>query len=145
MLIAITNLTAESEGAGSDFRLQVAASDSGVEANRYADPELHPRDCKVHVAASSTFGPNNHGPKIKALLKNGEYDEALKLCRRTGYDKSDYYLLTNTQGFNTSIPFRFVLIPTKDLLMALSKSDPRVAGRDALLGLVQNTQTIVLS
>jgi hypothetical protein len=145
VLIAITNLTAGSEGAGSDFRLRVATSDSGVEAKSYPDPDLYPRDCNVHVAPSSTFGPNNNGPIIKSLLKNGKYDEALQLCRRIGYDKSDYYLLTNTQGFDTSIPFRFVLIPTEDLLMALSSSDPRIARRDTLLDLIQATQPIVFS
>ena len=95
-----------------------------------------------HTAASSTFGPNNHGPEIKALLAADQYDEALAACRASGYDKNNFYIYTNTSRFDVATPFRFLILPTARVLQLLSTEDPRLISRDAILPECTTTQAI---
>lgn len=120
--------------------------DSGLkyEQKAYQDEALHPNgDDLFQVSPSSTFGANNHGPTIKKLLEAGKYNEALKICREKGYDKNAFYIVTNTRGFNPSIPLRFMIVPTSTILSNLDASDPRFVSRSALLKLKTKTVRIL--
>jgi hypothetical protein len=136
-------LSQHSEGGDSDL-----ASRDGVryEVKAFADAGLHPRErakhATVHTAASSTFGPNNHGPRIKKLLDAGKWDEAFEICWETGYAKNEFYLYTNTRDYSVAAPFSYVIIPRDEVVANLSKTDPRVISRATLLGLVQDEVTI---
>ena len=107
----------------------------------YRDPELWPTRAsdQFHTSASSTFGPNNHGPRIKRLLDAGDYAQALEICRLSGFDKNDFYIYTNTSGYAASIPFRYFVIPTETVLATLSRTDPRRISRTALLAMCTST------
>jgi hypothetical protein len=81
------------------------------EQKAYKDPELHPTDPDLfRVSSSSTFGANNLGPMVNKLVTDGKYAEAFEIVNETGYSKNDFYILTNTGGFNPSIPLRFVIL-----------------------------------
>lgn len=131
-------LSANSEGGAADL---VADDGSTFEVKAYCDHELHPgvsrsvRD--IHTAASSTFGPNNKGPEIAALLADGDYDSAFALCRATGFSKADHYLYTNTRRFEPGVPLRYLVVPTVDMIAMLSRTDPRILPREALLNRVR--------
>jgi hypothetical protein len=120
------------EGAGSDL---VGADGLRYEVKSYRDPELHPegRYDWFHTAASSTFGPNKLGPEIGKLLKDGNYSDALKICKTTGYDHNDFYIYTNTGGYRPEIPFRYMVIPKAQVLSVLSPEDPREVSRRVML------------
>ncbi len=130
-----------SEGGDSDL---VDEAGRGYEVKSYRDPELWPRTTwdLFHTSASSTFGPNNHGPRIKQLLREGAYDEALDICMRSGYDKNAFYVYTNTGGFVPEIPFRYFIVPTQTVLDTLSRADPRQISRRSLLALLTDTVRI---
>jgi hypothetical protein len=118
--------------------------ESGIEVKAYPDVVLHPNTKQdwFHTAASSTFGPNNHGPRVSALLKAGDYNGALQLCRETGYDKNDLYLFTNTSKYKPSVPLRFIAVPKATVLDLLSKTDPRLISRRDVLALATKVQPI---
>jgi hypothetical protein len=127
------------EGAGPDL---IDITGQGYEQKAYPDVELYPNDPdEFHTAASSAFRANNQGPRIKELLKAGNYSAALALCKTT-YDKSDYYIYTNTSHYRAAVPLRFVILPTADVLSMLSKTDPRLIDRRKILARV--TETISL-
>jgi hypothetical protein len=88
------------------------------------------------TSASSTFGANNNGPRIKKLLENSEYEEALRICSDTGYFKNDFYIYTNTRGFSPDIPFRYVVVPKTEVLNSLDSKDPRLISRTSFLSKV---------
>lgn len=138
----LSGLGEGSEGGSSDL---VDEDGLGYEVKSYKDLELYPGDRydMFHTAASSTFGPNNLGPKIKDLLLGGDYAAALRLCRQTGYDKNAFYVYTNTSGYEPSVPFRYFIIPTEALLATISTKDPRQVSRAALLDLCVN-QSVAL-
>lgn len=133
-------LSAGSQGGLSDL---VDAAGLGHEVKSYRDPEsASPGKDLFHTAASSTFGPNNHGPRIASLLRDGHYDDALALCVQSGYSKNAYYIYTNTGGYKPSLPFRYFIVPTASVLECLSAADPRLVSRSALLRLLGRTERI---
>lgn len=121
-----------------------AADGTCYEQKAYSDTTLYPSsdDDFFHTSASSTFGPNNNGPKIKAFLEKGDYASALKICKETGYDHNEFYIYTNTRGFSPSVPLRFFIVPTADVLANLSKEDPREISRKILLAKITSTVAI---
>jgi hypothetical protein len=141
LIAGCLGLSRNSEGAKSDL---VDEFERGYEVKSYKDPLTHPkkRDENVHTAASSTFGPNNHGPTIKRLLQAGKYAEALKICKETGFDKNEFYIYVNSGQFNFQVPLRFIIVPTSDVLRHLSATDPRVIARKDILGLAQSSSKI---
>jgi hypothetical protein len=134
----LSGLHENSEGGASDL---IDDDGRGYEVKSYRDPELWPRAASdlFHTSASSTFGPNNHGPRIKQLLNAGDYAQALEICRLSGFDKNDFYIYTNTSGYDARIPFRYFVIPTETVLATLSRTDPRQISRTALLGMLTST------
>jgi hypothetical protein len=130
-----TGLSEGSEGAASDLS-------EGHEVKAYYDHDLYPESDEFQTSASSTFGANNKGPVIKKLLDNGDYQAALKICVETGYAKNNAYVYTNTRKYIAEVPFRYVIVPTKDVLGLLSKNDPRLISRDAILQRVKKTVVI---
>ena len=114
------------------------------EQKAYKDPAIYPDpdDDFFQTSASTTFGANNNGPKIKKLLEGGDYDSALAICKETGYNKNDFYIYTNTKQFNVSFPLRYFLMPKADVLVNLATHDPRLVNRKVLLSKI--TETVVL-
>lgn len=136
-----TGLLANSEGGAADL----CDTDGRLyEVKSYKDAVLHPnsRHEWFHTAASSTFGPNNHGPRIKKLLADGKYNAAMDICKQVGYSTNDFYVYTNTSEFALSVPFRFFILPTQDVLTCLSEQDPRLVSRARLLGLIRRRQRL---
>lgn len=114
------------------------------EQKAYYDTELYPESKYdlFQTSASSTFGANNNGPKIKKFLETNKYEEALALCRQTGYDHNDFYIYTNTRDFNPKIPMRFFIVPTRDVIANLSKDDPRLISRSKIMSMVKSHKKI---
>jgi hypothetical protein len=102
---------------------------------------LYPEDKHdlFQTSASSTFGANNNGPRIKRLLETNDYESALKICRVTGYDHNDFYIYTNTKGFKPTVPLKFFVVPTIDVISNLNPSDPRQISRKLLLAKIKKT------
>lgn len=141
LIADVSGLLPNSQGGASDL---CDHEERGYEVKSYKDPALHPsaRNEYFQTSASSTFPANNHGPTIKHLLRDGDYDGALKICRETGFDKNDYYIYVNSAQFDMSIPLRYVVVPTSDVLDLLSKKDPRLISRQEILKRVRNTVSI---
>ncbi len=135
-----SGLQSGSQGGLSDL---VHDSGLGYEVKSYRDPDqVKPGPDLFHTAASSTFGPNNLGPRIKQLLLAGDYPSALETCKASGYDKNAFYVYTNTGDYVPSLPFRYFIVPTADVLRSLSAADPRQVSRSKLLGLIGRTERI---
>lgn len=136
-----TGLQANSEGGKADLRDTASRL---YEVKSYKDVDLHtnPKHAWFHTAASSTYPPNRHGPKIKQHLAAGKYAEALEICKETGYSKNQFYVYTNTSQFRLDAPFRFFILPTNAVLECLSKADPRLVSRDALLKLITRVTSL---
>jgi hypothetical protein len=134
-------LIPNSQGGASDL---CDDSGSGYEVKSFKDVEKFPdrRNDRFHTAASSTFGPNNHGPAIKRLLQEGKYPEALRICRESGFDKNEFYVYVNSAQYDVSIPLRYVILPTLDVLSMISKEDPRLISRSDILAKVKRTEVI---
>jgi hypothetical protein len=138
-----TGMSEFSEGGDSDLR-----SPSGLraEVKAFHDEVRYPgraaRWEMLHTASSATFGPNNAGPRVKALLKAGDYAGALALCRALGYDKNDVYVYTNTRGFAAGMDLRYLVLPTSAVLSSLSLADPRLVSRSALLAQVTRCELV---
>lgn len=132
-----TGLAVGTEGAGSDLA-------EGHEVKAYPDPALFPdpRHDLFHTAASATFGPNNRGKEVNALVARGDYAAALEICRVTGYDKNAAYIYTNTARYSPQVPFRYLIVPTADVLSLLDPRDPRLISRASLLERVTRTELI---
>lgn len=135
-----TGLVDGSEGAASD--LLDPQSGAGYEVKAFYDKGHYPTTTRkhevIHTAASSTFGPNNRGPVIKQLLQQDRYEDALQLCIETGYGLNDFYIYTNTRGFQPGQRFTYLILPTETVIANLSPKDPRVIERTTLLALAQN-------
>ncbi len=125
--------------AGSDH---VAADGCRYEQKAYTDPQIDPAADLFQTSASSTFGANNNGPKVKAFLEAGDYPGALAICAATGYDHNDFYIYTNTRSYNPSVPFRFLIVPKVDVVGLLDASDPRLISRSVVLGRVTRTERL---
>ena len=129
-------LTGLVKTAGSDH---TGPDGTKYEQKAFKDLELYPD--KKHdffqTSASSTFAANNDGPRIKRLLETNDYESALKICRVTGYDSDDFYIYTNTSGFNLSIPFKYFVVPTIDVVKNLNPNDPRHISRRVLLAKIK--------
>lgn len=135
-----SGLLSGSQGGLSDL---VNESGLGYEVKSYRDPQhVKPGSDFFHTAASSTFGPNNQGPRINNLLFEGNYAEALDACKASGYSKNGFYVYTNTSDYLPTMPFRYFIVPTPSVLECLSTADPRRVSRSKLLGLMQRTQRI---
>jgi hypothetical protein len=134
-------LSPNSQGGASDLCDDLGC---GYEVKSYKDPDSFPgtRNNMFHTAASSTFGPNNHGPAIKRLLNTGNYAEALKICRESGFNKNDFYIYVNSAQYDVSVPFRYIILPTSEVLSLLSKEDPRLISRVDILSRARKTITI---
>ena len=114
------------------------------EQKAFPDFDLYPNAPDLfRISASSTFGANNNGPKIKRFLEEGDYASALEICQATGYRKNDFYVLTNTSNFEPHVPFRYVILPTSELVANLDPSDPRLISRTWVLN--QITKTVKIS
>ena len=138
---SFVELTGNSQGGNSDL---VDAHDQGYEVKSFRDVTSYPEKKHdwFHTAASSTFGPNNNGPKIKKLLCEGKYVEALKICRQTGYDKNEFYVYANTAQFKVINPLQFIIIPTAIVLKLISKADPRQISRREVLKLAKKSTAL---
>lgn len=136
-------LDANSEGGDSDL---VSETGEKYEVKAYKDPVAHPGTSavtsKIHTAASSTFGANNRGPIIRDLLAAGNYAGALQVCVDTGYAKNDFYVYTNTRDYTNTVPFSYLILPTRTVLAHLSGDDPRLIMRDKLLSCITRTETV---
>ena len=86
-----------------------------------------------HTAASCLFSPNNKGPLVKKLLEIGDYGAALDVCNECSYDRTDYFIYTNTSGFDSRFPFMFMVFSKQDVLKNLDKEDPRLICRKKLI------------
>lgn len=137
----VRTLTGLQKTAGSDHE---GSGGLRYEQKAFSDRELHPSASKnlFQTSASSTFGANNQGPKIDKLLASGDYAAALEICEETGYSKNDFYIYTNTRGYNPSVPFRHIVVPTSFVLSNLDLGDPRLISRDILLENVIRTEVI---
>lgn len=144
LIAACAGLEKNSEGAKSDLRDQAGR---GYEVKSFKDPQRWPsrtyKSDTFHTAASSAFSANNDGPRIKKLLKEGNYDMALKICRESGYDKNQFYVYVNSGKFDFSVPLRYLILPTEEVLRLVSKEDPRVIARKDLLELVRDKQEVL--
>ncbi len=133
-----SGLLGNSEGGKADL---CDASGQTYEVKSYRDIVLHPgvKNDKFHTAASSTFGPNNHGPEINKLLKAGQYAQALAVCDAAGYAHNDFYVYTNTSQYGLGVPFNYFIVPTSHLRTLLSPDDPRLVSRRDLLNSIRRT------
>lgn len=114
------------------------------EQKSFKDVLLHPKSEDLfRCSASSTFAANNNGPRVKKLLESGDYAAALDLCKKTGYNKNDFYIFTNTGGFKENSVLKYLILPTEELLRHLDSKDPRMVSRATLLGLVKSKVVIV--
>lgn len=137
----LVGLEAGTQGGGSDLS---DGAGNGYEVKAFKDAGLHPEPSAdmFQTSASRTFGANNLGPKIKALLDEDQYEQALELCRETGYDKNDFYVYTNTRQFDPEVPLRFIILPTSDVLAGLSRDDPRLISRQHVLNAATQTTEV---
>ena len=136
----VRELTGLVKATGSDHKDDLGRK---YEQKAYPDIDLWPRDKDLfRCSASSTFGANNNGPRIKRLLDDGDYEGALEICRETGYDKNDFYIFTNTSKFVPSVPFRFVCMTAQDVLANVDKDDPRLISRSMVLQSASRVQQI---
>lgn len=76
------------------------------------------------------------------MLDDGDYPAALELCRISGFDKNDFYVYTNTGGFRPDVPFRYLIVPTSDVLGLLSPVDPRKISRSDVLERVRSVERL---
>jgi hypothetical protein len=133
-----SGLIGNSEGGKADLCDQGGKT---YEVKSYRDIMLHPgaKNDKFHTAASSTFGPNNHGPEINKLLKAGRYEEALAICDAAGYAHNDYYVYTNTSQYGLGALFQYFIVPVSHVRSLLSPDDPRLVSRRDLLSSIKTT------
>lgn len=114
------------------------------EQKSYRDPQLHPKSkSEFQCSASSTFGANNNGPKIKRMLKKGDYSGALKLCKELSYEEVDYFIFTNTSQWSPKVPLRFFVVSKTNVLRSLSREDPRLVCRDRLMAMIRRKTLLV--
>jgi hypothetical protein len=132
---ALTGLT---KTAGSDH---TALDGTKYEQKAFKDTILYPgeKNDLFQTSASSTFGANNNGPRIKRLLETNDYESALKICRVTGYDHNDFYIYTNTKGFKPTVSMKYFVVPTIDVISNLNPSDPRQISRKKLLAKIKKS------
>jgi hypothetical protein len=120
----------------------LAENGSTFEQKAFFDSERYPAKDLFQTSASNTFGANNNGPRIKQLLRDGKYSEALQICKTTGYDKNEFYIYTNTRDFKVDSMFKYFIIPTSVVLESLDKQDPRLVSRDQLLLKIKSEKEI---
>lgn len=114
------------------------------EQKAYKDPEAYLKSKDLfRCSSSSTFPANNHGPKVKRFLEQGDYAAALQLCKETGYDKNDFYVFTNSGSFVATVPFRYFIIPKDDVVANLDSEDPRLISRSKLLSMVKSKVVLI--
>jgi hypothetical protein len=132
----IRDVTGFIKTSGSDHKDELGRR---YEQKSYEDPDLYPESKDLfRCSSSSTFGANNHGPKIKAYIAAGEYEKALELCKSTGYNKNDFYIFTNTGGYKPAIPFRFFIVDKNVLVENLNLNDPRLISKTVLFNMLKS-------
>lgn len=137
----VRDLAGLQDTTGSDHQ---DAEGKKYEQKSYVDPKLANGSSDLfHCCASSTFGPNNDGPRVKHFLDEGDYESALALCKLKGYSKNDYYIFTNSGHYSTEVPFRYFIIPTQELIENLSSEDPREVSLSKLLAMIQAKVVLV--
>jgi hypothetical protein len=141
LISRFSGIGAYSQGGKSDLR-DVAGLN--YEVKSYRDVAAHPSsDADLfHTASSSTFAANNYGPAVKKMLDNGNYRDALKLCKEKGYNKNEFYVYVNSAQYQIGTALSYVIVPKSDVLRLLSKSDPRLISRRKILGLVTSRVAI---
>ena len=115
-------------------------SGARYEQKAYKDPDLHPSDADAfRFSPSNTFGANNNGPKVKRLLSENRYDDALSFLRtvKNGYDSIDFFVFTNSGGYSPEIPFRFFIIEKEIVLDNLDQNDPRYVSKQSLFNILK--------
>ena len=133
LLVArLAGLTTDGQGAGSDLADEAGV---GYEVKSYRDPELYPqpRYDWFHTAASRYFGSNSSTREYKKYLEVDDRAAMLAMCKTAGFDHNEFYIYTNTGGYKPEIPFRYMIIPSEEVLRRLLPSDPRKVSRVALL------------
>ena len=128
----VRKLTGLKKATGSDHKDSEGRT---YEQKSFVDERIDPTGDMFRTSSSSTFGANNHGPKIKQFLSDGDYPSALNLCMETGYNKNDFYIYTNTGQYEVSVPFKYLVIPKNSVISLLSKTDPRMISRKEILEL----------
>lgn len=114
------------------------------EQKSYKDPQLFPKSAsEFQCSSSNTFDANNYGPKIKKMLKKGDYESALKLCKELSYDEIDFFIFTNTSQWSPKIPMRFFIVSKTNVLKSLSKTDPRLVSRDRLTATLRRKTVLI--
>ena len=114
------------------------------EQKSYKDPQIHPKSSpEFQCSSSNTFGANNYGPKVKKLLKKGDYPGALKLCKDLSYKEIDFFIFTNTSQWSPKVPLRFFMVSKANVLKSLSKTDPRLVCRDRLMATLRRKTVLV--
>jgi len=132
----IRRFTGLKETSGADHQ---DSSGKQYEQKSFKDKDSYPRSADLfQTSASCTFPANNLGPKIKALLQEEDYEAALEICKTTGYDKSDFYIYTNTGGFKPRSTLRYIILPRDEVLKNLDSKDPRMISRAAVLSLAKS-------
>lgn len=136
----IRSITGLQKTSGSDHQDNLGRK---YEQKSYEDPELYPTSKDLfRCSSSSTFSANNHGPKVDAFVDAGEYAKALEVCMKTGYNKNDFYIFTNTGGYEPRVPFRFFLLDKEKLLSNLDSKDPRLVSKTVLFGMLKSKVVI---
>ena len=95
-----------------------------------------------HIAASCTFNANNKGPAIKSALAKGDYDLALEICKETGFNKNDFYVLTSTSQYAVGSPIDIIFLRKEDVLRNLDGADPRRMSVASLYRLVERIENV---
>lgn len=152
----LTGFERNSQAQGSDFsyagkgyeqksfaNLFALKKDKGKIVPRYKTESGY-KNQKFHTAASCCATANNVGKDtIRPLLKEGKYQEALDICKETGYNHNDYYVYTNTGGFDPlKSAFSYVIVPKEFVLQNLDKKDPRKISLKCILDSVVETVDI---
>lgn len=137
----VRNLSLLYKTTGSDHQDELKRK---YEQKAYFDPANDPegKENLFRCSSSNTFGANRYGKQIKAMLGSGDYDAAYQLVCQQGYTKNDFYVFTNTAGYVIDHPFRFFIVPTREVLRHLDPTDPRMISRDSLLNLLVHTETL---
>jgi hypothetical protein len=133
----VRKITGLDEGKGCDHQDE---NGRRYEQKAFSDVDLYPSSKDTfQVSPSSTFPANNNGPEIQRLLDAGKYLDALEVCKtvKNGYNSNDFYVLTNTANFRPTVPFRYFIVESKELLRHLSKADPREVSKESLFAVLK--------
>lgn len=104
------------------------------EQKSFVDLDNKPRNQgKIHTGASALFANNSGARAYKELLKNHDYVEAMKTCKKLGYASNSFYIYTNTGEYNVKVPFRFITVESKWVIDNVERDNPAILMRKKLL------------